>query len=138
MLTDYIPYDIGSDSATFGESAEAAVVAAKELFGENDPYIVERFLGGKVIIFNIHFITTVREAMTTGCMAKMNTAEENLFTKFIRYQEGSVYRDITQGEDEVMEALDAWLVRGVGCQTQPVVNGCFDKPTHTWNTCGEE
>jgi len=113
----------------------AAVFLTKELFGESDPYVVETRLDGKVIIFNKHFIEVTREAMTTGCMAKMNASETTLFRDFIEYQNGASERDITRGDDDVLDALDQWFMDDIHCVPHPVANDCFDAPTQTWTTC---
>jgi hypothetical protein len=117
------------------EKMTKAIYGAKELFGENEPYVVERGIDGKVYIFNEHFITTVRGALTNGCMAKMNTDEEELFMAFIDYQNGSGARDITRDDNAVVEALDKWLVNSMNCIPNPVVNACYDAETHTWVEC---
>ena len=113
----------------------AAIYDIKEVFGENVPYIIEKRLGGKVIIFNDHFIRTAREAMTTGCMAKMNEQEVLLFERFVKYEDGSSYRDITNVENEVVAALDQWFMDDLRCNAHPVVNQCFDATTHTYTSC---
>ena len=114
---------------------DLAVEDSKQIFGENVPYIVEERLGTKVVIFNDHFITTAREAMTTTCMAKMNASETLLFNKFVDYQNGASYRDITTNDDNILKALDAWFMDDLNCVEHPVVNQCYDSPTHTWDTC---
>ena len=114
----------------------AAVADAKEIFGENLPYITEYRMDGKVYIFNDHFIRVSREAMTNDCMAKMNEAETELFLAFIDYQNGLGYRDITSDDTDVVEALDQWYVDDINCVPHPVMNSCYDTETHTWAGCG--
>jgi len=125
MLNDLILYNDA-------ERMTVAVYDAKEIFGENAPYTTELKADGKVVIFNTHFITCLREALSTGCMAKMDTEEEIVFQQFVKYQSGASYRDITLEVSEVMEALDAWLIRALDMEEQPQVNVCYDAPTHTW------
>ena len=114
----------------------AAIADAKELFGENTPYTVEHRMDETVVVFNPHTISTIREALSTGCMAKMNAAEEELFIKFIDYQNGTTYRDITVDYNDVLGALDRWLMDELLCNPHPTLNACFDSPDHTWTTCG--
>ncbi len=127
MFTDYIPYD-SHDRIT------QAIFITKEVFGESDPYTTETRLDGDVIIFDDHFITVFREALTTGCMAKMNAGETALFWEFIEYQNGASERDITRGSNSVMDSLDQWLTDEIACVPHPVLNSCFDAPTHTWTS----
>ena len=119
MLND-LPFMLDKDMA------DKAVADAKELFGENLPYTVEYRLNGRTIMFNDHFIKSVREALSTDCMAKMNAAEIQLFERFIAYQNGSMYRDITKSDNEVVKALDEWLMDDLNCKSHPVVNECYD------------
>lgn len=126
-----------NDIDFFGCSLQqnAAVYDAKEIFGENSPYIIENRIDGKVVIFNDHFIRCVRESLTTGCMAKMNSAEEILMDDFINYQNGNRYRDITRSNSDIMVALDKWMCNLVHCAPNPVVNSCYSDTPHTWDKC---
>jgi len=123
-----------NDIAFFANSEKqnASIYSAKELFGENRPYEIERTIQGKVIVFNEHFIRTAREAMSTGCMAKMNMAETDLFLRFVEYQNNNIYRDITEQSDIVLEALNEFMVNSLLLIDNVAVNGCYDRPTHTW------
>jgi hypothetical protein len=112
-----------------------AISNSKEVFGENTPYILENRLEGPIVIFNDHFIRTLREALSTGCMAKMSAKEVSLFREFVRYQNGSSYRDITQDSDRILSALNQWVVDLWSCEETPIVNGCFDTTEHTFSTC---
>ncbi len=114
---------------------DTGIYLAKEIFGENIPYIFEQRLDGQTIVFSEHFIRTSREAMTTGCMAKMNSEEEELFQDFVDYQDGSVLRDISGRDDSVLVALDEWFNGDVFCYNHPVLNECFDADLHTWEQC---
>lgn len=117
---------------TNAEKQNASIYDAKELFGENVPYIVERRITGKVIVFNDHFIRTAREAMSTGCMAKMNMAETDLFIKFVEYQDNNIFRDITSTTDQALVALNEYMVNEVYLFNNDVVNQCYDLQSHTW------
>jgi len=108
---------------------------AKELFGANRPFIKESGLHGPTVIFNDHFIVTMREALSTGCIAKMNVAEEDLFFQFVESQDGRLNRDISTDAVGVLAALNQWLIDELQCLDHPVVNGCFDQPEHTWQKC---
>lgn len=123
-----------NDSWFFDDNQELqdSVYDAKELFGENTPYRIELRMSGNVTIFNDHFIRTAREALTNGCMAKMSTVESALFIRFVEYQNGSDYRDITREDNEVLVALDQWFMDDLNNIPHPGVNACFDSPTHVW------
>jgi len=112
--------------------SNAAISSSKQLFGENVPYTIERKITGKVVIFNDHFIRTAREAMSTGCMAKMNMTETNLFLRFIEFQNNNVYRDITDPSDIVLTSLNDYMMNAVYLTNQLVVNGCYGSADHTW------
>jgi len=116
------------------DKMDAAVVDSKEVFGENVPYIKEYRFGGTIIIFSAHFIRTTREAMSSDYMAKMNETEVALFNKFVEYQNGSSYRDISTEDNDVVASLDAWFMDDINGVTHPVINESFDAPTHTWTT----
>ena len=117
------------------EITDKSIANAKQLFGENLPYVIEHRFGEKIHIFNGHFIQTLREALTTGCMAKMNNAEVTLTRKFVEYQNQSFYRDITTRDNEVVVALDKWLMDDVMCNEHPKINECFDASAHSWLNC---
>ena len=123
-----------NDLNIFNDTARMtdAVKDAKELFGENLPFFQESRLGETIIIFNEHFIRCVREALSNGCMAKMNEEEERLFNQFIEYQDGSSYRDISKDSSDIMTALDKWLVNAIQNVPNPVLNDCYTKKDHTW------
>jgi len=105
------------------------------VFGENTPYTIETKITGKTILFNTHFITTIREALTTGCMAKMSGDEELLFLEFISYQNGDGFRDIATDVNDVLIALDLWMTNELNCMPNGIVNQCYTDVTHTWDTC---
>ena len=116
--------------------ADKVLYSTKEIFGESEPYVVEYRLGGKIIIFSEHFIRTAREAMTSGCMAKMSDSEVLLFNKWVEYENKVVVRDITGTDNDVVSTLDAWFIDDLNCTPHPVVNGCYDNTTmHTWVDC---
>ncbi len=117
---------------------DLAVADSKELFAENLPYETERRLTGTVIIFSDHFIQTTREAITTGCIAKMSSEEEEVFFGWVQYENGSGYRDITETEESLYSALSQWLVDDVACLQHPAANACFNAPTHTWDSCATQ
>ena len=117
------------------EKMDRAIYKTKELFGESEPFVIEKRLDGSVVIFSVHFITTAREAMSTGCMAKMDEIETLLFEKFIRYQNNRSHRDITKAEGDILVALDEWFQDDVNCIPHPVINACYDAVTHTWDSC---
>ena len=130
--------DVGIGDVNFYSDVDMvnfSVYKAKELFAENEPYTRERRIDGEIVIFNIHFLTSVREAFTTECVAKMSPAEETVFFDYIKYQNETDQRDITNRDDEVMKALDEWIIAELACEAQPEVNSCFDSPTHTWIDC---
>ena len=112
-----------------------AIRDSKEIFGENTPYTIENRFDGKIVVFDDHFIRCVRETLTTGCMAKMNAAEELLMADFVNYQNGDRYRDITRSTSDVMVALDEWMVNLVYCNQNPIVNDCYSDTPHTWDEC---
>lgn len=111
------------------------VNASIEIFGENVPYTIQRILGTKVVVFNEHFIRTAREAFTTDCVAKMNSAELDLLERYIAYTAGSIYRDITVEDSDVMEALDLRFMNALNCVVEVGINDCYDNATHTWLDC---
>ena len=114
-------------SDLFTEPTETAVSKAKELFGASEPFIEEKnSFDGTTRIFSEHFITAVIEALTTGCMARMDRNEERLFYDYVKYCNGSNYRDITSTVNGVSSDLDDWLAKLIREEPLPVVNGCFD------------
>ena len=108
---------------------------AKQLFGENTPYIIERRLEGSTIIFSEHFISCLREALTTGCMAKMDSEEERMFLAWTGFESANVSRDIATAGEDVMEALDKWMANLAMCKPNPIMNNCFDNVPIVWNKC---
>lgn len=114
---------------------DLAVEDAKEIFGENLPYVIEKRVDGRTVIFNDHFIRTTREALSTGCLAKMNSMEVLLFEKWVAFENGSSYRDITKTDGNIVQALDAWFMDDLRCIAHPRVNSCFDAGIHSWEDC---
>ncbi len=117
---------------------DTAIADSKELFAENLPYESERRLASTVVIFSDHFMQTAREALTTGCIAKMSDEEEDVFFGWVQYENGSGYRDITESEEGAFRSLSQWLIDELACLPHPVLNACFDAPTHTWSPCGTQ
>jgi len=111
----------------------ASIKDAKDVFGENTPYVILSRLSGNIIIFSDHFIDNVRKAFTTGCMSSMNFEEELLLNKYIKYQNNSMFRDITNDESAVLVALDEWLIRLINCEPQPTLTEC--DYSLTYKTC---
>jgi len=102
-----------------------AINDAKEIFGENTPYSIEHRLGEDIVVFNKHFTDTVKIALTNGCMAKMNAAEVTLLQAYISFVEGTELRDITESGNDVLKALDEWLVLDVAGIHHVEVNDCY-------------
>lgn len=129
--------DILNDFEFFSDTKkiDVAVADAKQTFGENTPYVIETKITGKTILFNTHFITTIREALTTGCMAKMSSNEELLFLDFISYQNGDGFRDISSNVNDILKALDIWMTNELKCIPNGAVNSCFIDTVHTWESC---
>jgi len=117
MLNDFAFYSCGV-------KADASIADAKNIFGENAPYVVDHRLEGNVIVFNTHFISMMRIALTTGCMAGMNSAEEEVMLKLVKYENGGNYRDITTNDDAVMRALDKWVSDEVIGAEHPSLSQC--------------
>jgi hypothetical protein len=122
MLNDFTFYSCR-------EKSNRSIVDAKNTFGENLPYIMEARMGGSVVIFNEHYITALRLALTTGCMSAMNAAEEALTMRLIQHENGGNYRDITNNTDEVVVALDKWLHDEVVGNSHSIVNECSSDTT---------
>ena len=59
-------------------------------------------------------------------MARMDRNEERLFYDYVKYCNGSNYRDITSTVNGVSSDLDDWLAKLIREEPLPVVNGCFD------------
>jgi len=102
-----------------------AVTDATNLFGENVPYVKDRRIEGKVVIFDKHFIDGVILALTNGCMAMFNDTEAALFEDFLRSQDNYSFRDITYDNDDILVALDKWLLNLTLELDNPVINSCI-------------
>jgi len=119
-------------------SINFGIAVAKELLGENLPYTIEKRLDGDVVIFNKHFINTFLEALTTGCIAKMNETEKDILFKYIDYQ-NKLLNDTTPSDMDnetklVIEYLDKWLYDEISCTPHIKLNECFDQK-FTPNLC---
>ncbi len=114
------------------EKQNASIASAKELFGGNVPYVIERTIDGRVVVFSDHFIRTSREAMSTGCMAKMNMSETNLWLRFVEYQNKKMFRDISDLSDEVLVTLSRFFVDEIYLLHHSEINECYDRPEHSW------
>jgi hypothetical protein len=128
---------LGSNTGTCGITAK--VEETIEYFGENQPYVLGSSITGPntVIIFNEHFIATLREALSTNCTAKMSGVEESLFFDYIDYCNGNVIVDISASiYDRVLVAVDQWVYNEVRCQPQPELNACYDA-VHNWEECAK-
>ena len=85
------------------EKTLLAIADAKNIFGENTPYIVREVLEGDQVVFNDVFINNVIKAMTTGCMPDMGSSSKTLLYNWL----GDQYHDWFTIE------LDKWLVNMV-------------------------
>ena len=102
-----------------------AIYLAKEFYEENEPYVLEHRMEGNVVIFNKHFIDTILEAFMNGCLAKMNGLEEELFFQFVDYEDQKEFRDISVTNDNILRALDQWLVNMSLGRENPYINECW-------------
>jgi len=112
-------------------SINFGIAIAKELLGESLPYTIEKRLDGDVVIFNDHFINTFLEALTTGCIAKMNEKEKNILFKYIKYQNnllnGVTDIDVDTETKLVIKFIDKWLYDELNCTKHIKTNECFDQ-----------
>jgi len=112
-------------------SINFGIAVAKELLGENLPYTIEKRLEGDVVILDDHFINTFLEALTTGCIAKMNEKEKNILFKYVKYQDnllnGVVDADLDTETRLVIKFIDKWLYDEINCTRHIKTNECFDQ-----------
>ena len=60
---------------------------SKELLGEHYPYSIRKDIAGEdIILFNVHFINCMRQALTDGCVARMSRHELKFWYEFVAYQ----------------------------------------------------
>jgi len=112
-------------------SINFGIAVAKELLGENLPYTIEKRLDGDIVIFNKHFINTFLEALTTGCIAKMNEKEKDILFKYIKHQDsllnGVVDTELDTETRLVIKFIDKWLYDELKCTRHIKANECFDQ-----------
>ena len=127
MLNDFVQYLNNAPHC----SKTRGIQIAKELLGENLPYVVERRLNGDVVVFNEHFVDTAIEAMSTDCIAKMNACEQNVMFDYMEYLNsklnGYQYEHPYGTKQDVVEAFDRWIMDELQCKEHPVVNACWDQ-----------
>ena len=100
------------------------------LFSEKQAYVTEKRLSGDVYVFPETYIRVLRESFVNDCLSKMGEEEYQLTMDFIEYQNTGAINN------EAVVELDKWLVNIVNCEPNPVANGCFNEPDHTYNDCG--
>lgn len=77
-----------NNESTYRElRADDGVKFGKELLGEYRPYSVRLDMAGAdIILFNTHFISCMRQAMTEDCVARMSKLELKFWIEFVAYQ----------------------------------------------------
>ena len=129
-----------NDISFFNNNAkmDMAVADATSIFGEDTPYTKVELLASTQIIFKPHFEGCVRQAMSTGCIARMSEPELVLFREFMVWQQWLTDHSVTAGsaEDTYMSPsnqkdalleLNNWMYRELTCEAQPVLNACYDE-----------
>ena len=92
-----------------------------------------------IALFSPHFILSMREALSTGNVSAMERDEYKLFFTFVDwvdYEEGTLHREVYREkmliDDNILFALDMWLVQEVECSSQRTLG---NPRTHIWNEC---
>ena len=86
MLIKQIPLQENTADAY---TVEIGIDYAKELFkANNKPYILKDTPEGPLtkVVFTEHFIYTMRDSDSNGCMAKMSKLEKQLYWDYLNYQ----------------------------------------------------
>ena len=78
------------------------IAFSKQLLGEHKPFSVRKDIGGEdIVLFNVHFVGCMRQALTDGCIARMGKKELKFWLDFVTYQ-----NDIQDGirDDIIVDA----------------------------------
>ena len=132
---EILNYESDERELTIGD----CVLVGKELLGEHKPYSVRLDIAGvKIILFNIHFINCMRQALTDGCVARMSKSELKFWYEFVAYQ-----NDIQDGTRDdfdsdisaiqspiierelALEELSVWVNDEIAGIEHPEVKECY-------------
>jgi len=95
---------------TDGYTVDEGVQEAKNLFKcNNTPYTLKDGVEGPKtrVVFNEHFIMTMRDADSNECMAKMSKLEKYLYWDYLNYQgivNGVMFANPTFTDEQIDEA----------------------------------
>lgn len=132
---EILNYESDERELTIGD----CVLVGKELLGEHKPYSIRLDIAGvKIILFNIHFINCMRQALTDGCVARMSKSELKFWYEFVAYQ-----NDIQDGTRDdfdsdisaiqspiierelALEELSVWVNDEIAGIEHPEVKECY-------------
>ena len=116
-----------------------AISFGKEILGEHKPYSVRKDIAGAdIILFNVHFINCMRQAITDGCVARMSRHELAFWYEFVAYQNDiqdgtrdDLHLDITEVQASILqreaalEELSRWMYDELNGIPHPEIKECY-------------
>lgn len=124
----------GGKYAANGPTIDDGIVYAKELLGEHKPYSVRRDIeGGNIILFNTHFISCMRQALTDGCVARMGKQELKFWLDFVKYQNDLKDGTLVAGtfpeplsvHNAALEEVSRWISDELAGIPHPETKECY-------------
>lgn len=99
----------------------------KVLFGESEPYIVQRMLNGDVIIFNDSFIEKFIIALSTNCISTMGASERKMMFEYMNYESGITNNGFSRETLLASKTLDEWIFDEIANRKHNSDNTCYPK-----------
>lgn len=122
---EIVQSSIGADLINMPSAAFIGVYAAKTLFDEHLPYIMQ----GLVVVFNAHFIEETRRQLSGDTTVDhFSPKEKVLYDEFLLY-ENLLIHDTTL--DPVLAELDFWIIAELQEDTHPEITRIYSD-LHSW------
>jgi len=112
-----------------------SIAYGTQSFKEGIPYVINDGIdGNNVILFDTHFTTCVLQAMTEDTLARMSPFERTVWHDYVDYENNPVSTGQRETTDEILAALNTWIMKTFTCNTTFATGDGFDNYTST-NKC---
>ncbi len=110
------------------------VEITKSLFGESEPYVIQKMLNGDIVVFSDTFMEKFIKALSTNCIAPMGPVERKMMFAYMDYESGITSSAYSRETALAAKALDKWIFDEMAHRSHSSDNTCYKRATVSTQT----